>query len=447
MEVFSEMVPPHNLEAEQSVLGAMLIDRDAVVRAQNAVTAEDYYADRHRLIFQVIMGLFERGQPVDLITVTNELKERGQLEAVGGISYLADLANVVPTTANVESYAHIVAERATLRRLQSAGRRIVQDAFKSEDVDLTLAEAEKAILDVTQRRSHKGYEHLKGALVSAYGYIEHLYNRRGETTGVSTGFKDLDAMTSGLQPSDLIIVAARPSIGKTAFCLNIARNAAVVTGKTSLIFSLEMAKEQLAMRLLAAESAVDSQRLRSGALEDEDWHRLSGALARLSEAPIFIDDTPNIPLLDLRARARRLRAEQGLDLLIIDYLQLMQLHGRAGRGDNRQQEIAELSRSMKSLARELRVPVVALSQLSRAVEQRQDKRPMLSDLRESGAIEQDADVVMFLYRDDYYDRETENPNICEVLVAKQRNGPTGNMELFFLKDIGKFLGVDRRKGH
>lgn len=444
MEVFSERVPPHSDEAEQSVLGAMLIDRDAIARVHSLLTAADFYADRHRLIYQAMTALFDRGEAVDLVTVTDEIRESGRAQQVGGISYLAELANMVPTTANVESYAQIVAEKATLRRLQAAARQIVEDAYVAEDLDLTLAAAEKAIFDVTQRRAARGYEHLRGALVSAYGYIEHLYTQRGETTGVPTGFQDLDRLTSGLQPSDLVIVAARPSIGKTAFCLNIARNAAINAGSTVLIFSLEMAREQLAMRLLAAESAVDSQRLRTGHLEDEDWHRLSGALARLSEASIYIDDTPNIPLLELRARARRLQAEHRLDLVIIDYMQLMQLQGR-GRNDNRQQEIAEISRSLKALARELKAPVMALSQLSRAVEQRQDKRPMLSDLRESGAIEQDADVVMFLYRDDYYDTETEKRNICEVNIAKQRNGPTGHIELYFLKEIGKFLGLERRR--
>jgi replicative DNA helicase len=445
MSSFVERVPPQNLEAEQSVLGAMLIDREAVLRVTSLVAADDFYADKHQAIYSAIISIFNRGEPVDIITVAEELKKKDQLDMVGGLAYLGQLASAVPTTANVESYALIVERKSTLRKLQAAARKIVDDCYTAEDMDLVLAEAEQNIFAVTQRRTARGYAPLRNALVTAYDHIEFLYGHRGQTTGVTSGFKALDAMTSGFQPSDLIILAARPSVGKTAFSLNLARNAAVIGKKKVVFFSLEMSAEQLAMRLLAAEAAVDAHRLRTGELMDEDWRRLSTGLARLSEAEIWIDDTPNIPLMEMRARARRIQAEHGLDMIIIDYLQLMSLPNK-GRDSNRQQEISEISRSLKALARELKVPLIALSQLSRGVEQRQDKRPMMSDLRESGAIEQDADVVAFLYRDDYYDRESERKNIVEVILAKQRNGPVGSVDVFFMKEIGKFMDVERRQG-
>lgn len=445
MNTFSERVPPQNLEAEQSVLGAMLIDRNAIVSVSSLVLAEDFYSEKHQQLYAAIAAIFNRGEPVDLITVQDELKKRGQLEAIGGLAYLTSLVNMVPTTANADQYAVIVSNKATLRRLQNAARKIVDDCYATEDIDLTLADAEKSIFEVTQKRTAKGYALLREALVTAYDHIEFLYNAKGTTTGISTGFRDLDNMTSGWQPSDLVIVAARPSVGKTAFTLNLARNAAIQSRATVAFFSLEMSAEQLAMRLLASEAAVDAHRLRTGQLLDDDWSRLTAALGRLSDAPIFIDDTPNIPLMELRARARRIKAEHGLDMIIIDYMQLMSVAQRAGREQNRQQEISEISRSLKALARELRVPVIALSQLSRSVEQRQDKRPMLSDLRESGAIEQDADMVCFLYRDDYYNQESEKKNIVEVIIAKQRNGPVGSVDLFFMKEIGKFMGVEHRR--
>jgi replicative DNA helicase len=445
VNTFSERVPPQNLEAEQSVLGAMLIDRNAIVAVNGLLVAEDFYSEKHHQLYAAIMGIFNRGEPVDLITVQDELKKRGQLEAVGGLSYLTQLINLVPTTANVEQYAVIVSNKSTLRRLQNAARKIVDDCYATEDIDLTLAEAEKSVFEVTQKRTVRGYAPLREALVTAYDHIEFLYNARGSTTGIASGFRDLDNMTSGFQPSDLIIVAARPSVGKSAFTLNVARNAAVQARATVAFFSLEMSAEQLAMRLLASEAAVDAHRLRTGNLQDDDWSRLTVALGRLSDAPIFLDDTPNIQLIELRARARRIKAEHGLDLIVVDYLQLMSIANRSGKEQNRQQEISEISRSLKALARELRVPVIALSQLSRSVEQRQDKKPMLSDLRESGAIEQDADVVCFLYRDDYYNPESEKKNIIEVIIAKQRNGPVGSADLFFMKEIGKFIGVEYRR--
>lgn len=445
MNTFSERVPPQNLEAEQSVLGAMLIDRNAIVSVSSLIIAEDFYSEKHHQLYAAITALFNRGEPVDLITVQDELKKRGHLDDIGGLAYLTSLVNLVPTTANADQYAVIVANKSTLRRLQTAARKIVDDCYATDDMDITLVEAEKSIFEVTQKRTARGYSLLRDALVTAYDHIEFLYNAKGSTTGISTGFRDLDNMTSGLQPSDLVIIAARPSVGKTAFTLNLARNAAVQSRATVAFFSLEMSAEQLAMRLLASEAAVDAHRLRTGQLLDDDWSRLTAALGRLSEAPIFIDDTPNIPLMELRARARRIKAEHGLDLIMVDYLQLMSLAQRAGREQNRQQEISEISRTLKALARELKVPVIALSQLSRSVEQRQDKRPMLSDLRESGAIEQDADMVCFLYRDDYYNQESEKKNIVEVIISKQRNGPVGSVDLFFMKEIGKFMGVEHRR--
>lgn len=446
MNVFSERVPPHNLEAEQSVLGAMLIERDAVMSVSNLLRPEDFYADKHSQLYDAMMILFNRGEPVDLITIQDELRKRGHLESVGGLPYLTSLMNTVPTTANVQQYALIVEQKATLRRLQMAARRVVEDCYSTEDYESTLVEAEKNIFTVTQKRSAKGYVHIKDALVTAYGHLEFLYTSKGRTTGVTTGFRDLDQMTSGFQPSDMIIVAARPSVGKTAFTLNVARNAAIIGNAKVAFFSLEMSAEQLALRMLAAEAAVDGHRLRTGQLLDQDWQRLGSALATLADSHIYIDDTPNCPLQEVRAKSRRIAQEHGLDLVIVDYLQLMSLPSRPGQVNNRQQEISEISRSLKTLARELRVPVIALSQLSRSVEQRQDKRPMLSDLRESGAIEQDADLVAFLYRDDYYDPESEKKNMVEVIVAKHRNGPIGSIDLYFMKDIQKMVGMEQKRG-
>jgi len=446
MNAFSERIPPQNLEAEQSVLGAMLIDSEAVSKVANLLRPEDFYADKHQQLFSAIISLFQRGEPVDLITVQDELRNRGQLDDVGGLTYLTSLINLVPTTANAEQYALIVEQKATLRRLQAVARRIVDDCYVADDTEATLQEAEKAIFSVTQRRNSKGYKHIKDALVEAYGHLEYLYSSKGKTAGVPSGFRDLDQLSAGFQKSDLIIVAARPSVGKTAFTLNVARNAAVVNKAKVMFFSLEMSAEQLAMRLLAAEAAVDGHRLRTGQLQDQDWQRLGTGLATLAEADIFIDDTPNCSLPEVRAKSRQVAMEHGLDLIIIDYLQLMTLPAKPGQQPNRQQEISEISRSLKGLARELNVPVIALSQLSRSVEQRQDKRPMLSDLRESGAIEQDADMVAFLYRDDYYDPESDKKNRVEVIIAKHRNGPVGSIELYFMKDIQKMVGMEQARG-
>lgn len=443
MSMMLDRLPPQSEDAEQSVLGAMLLERDAILRAQELVRAEDFYKEAHKRIFAAMVDLHNRGDAVDLITLAEELRRRHHLEASGGITYLTVLANAVPSAANVEHYARIVQDKAVLRALSAAATGILSRVYApDEDLQTLLADAERQVLEIAQRRSVRSYEHIKDVLGRTLDQIEFLYENKGQLTGIPTGFADLDALTTGLQKSDLIVIAARPSMGKTQLGLNFARHAAVEKGKSVAIFSLEMSAEQLAMRLISAEGQIDSQRLRSGHLMEEHWKRLGLALARLSEAPIYIDDTPGLSVTEIRARTRRLQQEQGLDLVLIDYLQLMQ--GRGGRAENRQQEISEISRSLKALARELKVPVVALSQLSRAVESRTDKRPMLSDLRESGAIEQDADLVAFIYRDDYYNPESERPNITEVIIAKQRNGPVGKVDLVFLKDYGKFVSVDRR---
>jgi replicative DNA helicase len=429
-----ERVPPQNVEAEQSVLGAMLLDRDAIARAIDIVSATDFYRDAHRVIFEAILRLFDRTEPVDLITVTEELRRASQLEAVGGVTYLATLANGVPTAANVEHYARIVSEKSLLRRLISAATAIAGRAFESrEDTDVILDQAEQAIFSISQHFKSAGFQSLKDILVRAFEHVEQLYENKGSAIGVPTGFPELDELTSGLQPSELVVLAARPSMGKTTLALNVACHAAVGQRIPVALFSLEMAGEQVALRMLCGEARVPSHRLRTGFLRDEDWPRLSEALGRLSEAPIYVDDTPSIGVMELRARARRLHAEHRIGLVVIDYLQLMHAHGRL---ENRQQEISEITRALKALARELNVPVLALSQLSRAVEQREKRRPQLSDLRESGAIEQDADVVAFIYFDP--DAPAEKRDLAEIIVAKQRNGPTGSISLTFLRDHGRF---------
>lgn len=441
MSLLLERVPPQSVEAEMSVLGSMLIEREALLRAVELLTPESFYREAHRRIFDAMCALSERGEAVDLITVTEELRRRGDLEDVGGVAYLTSLANAVPTAANVEYYARIVEEKALLRRLIAAASEIARQAYDAQDeADQILDRAENIIFEVAQRRRVQGYTPLKEVLIAAYEHIERLLATRGKITGVPTGFADLDALTSGLHPSELVILAARPSQGKTAFCLNVACHAAVRHGIGVGIFSLEMSKEQLGLRMLCSEAHINSQRLRTGSLAEDDWPRLSRALSRLAEAPVFIDDTANISLLELRAKARRLKAEHNVGLIIVDYLQLIQARSRP---ENRQQEVSEISRSLKALARELEVPILALSQLSRAVEQRQDKRPVLSDLRESGSLEQDADVVAFLYHGPDGGQGPEN-NVVELIVAKQRNGPTGSIQLVFLKEVGKFVNLEKR---
>jgi len=436
-----DRVPPHNHEAEQSVLGAIFLDPQALITASEILVPEDFYRIAHQKIFQTMLDLSDKGNAIDVVTVTEELSARKELEDVGGLSYLMELANAVPTAANVSYYAKIVEEKSILRRLIRTATKIVEESFTREDeVEELLSEAEKRIMEVANRKNAGDFKHVKDVLVETYDKIEQLQNRSGDVTGIPTGFMDLDRMTAGFQRNDLIIVAARPSVGKTAFALNIAQNVAVKARENVAIFSLEMGAEQLVMRMLCAEGNIDAQVLRTGALTAEDWSKLTIAMGTLSNAGIYIDDTPGLRVNEIRAKCRRLAQEKGLGMVVIDYLQLIQGSGR--RGENRQQEVSEISRSLKALARELHVPVIALSQLSRGVEQRQDKRPMMSDIRESGSIEQDADIVAFLYRDDYYDKETENKNMIEIIIAKQRNGPTGTVTLAFKKEFNKFLNID-----
>ncbi len=431
-----ERVPPQNLEAEESVLGSMLIESEAVMTAAEILTPEDFYKETHRVIFRRMMEMAEVPEAVDVVTLADRLRASGELEKIGGVAELARLANFVPTAANVEYYAKIVAEKALVRRLIGAATEVASLAYKGTvEVDELLDKAEEAIFQVSRKRSSQGYVPLKEVLIQTMEKIELRATRGGETVGLPSGLGDLDRMTTGFQNSDLIILAARPSVGKSSLAMNIARNVSLRADVPSVVFSLEMSKEQVAQRLLCSEAAIPSQKLRNGYLDEDEWRRLSLSLGRLSEAKIFIDDTPSISVMELRTKCRRLQAEHGLGLVIVDYLQLMR---PSHRQDNRQQEISEISRSLKGLARELDVPVIALSQLSRAVEQRQKQIPQLSDLRESGAIEQDADIVMFLYADP----ELEQQNTIQLIIAKQRNGPTGSIKLFFSRDICRFEDLD-----
>lgn len=428
-------MPPYSLEAEQSVLGSMIIDKDAIAAASEVLAGEDFYSDAHREIYDAMLVLYEQGKPVDLITLTETLRQRGTLEGIGA-AYITELSMAVPSTANVKYYIRIVEEKAILRRLIKASNEIIQDSYEAQqDVDLILDDAEKRIFKISERRGREDFEPIKMALLDAYAKIEELSKNKGKIIGVPTGFTDFDLMTTGFHPSDFVLIAARPSMGKTSFAMNIAQNAAVKENIPVAIFSLEMSKDQLVQRMLSSEANVELQKIRTGELEDTDWIKLVQAAGPLSQAPIFIDDTPGISVMEMRSKARRLKLEHGLGMIVIDYLQLMSGRGRA---ENRQQEISEISRSLKALARELEVPVVTLSQLSRGPEARSDHRPMLSDLRDSGAIEQDADVVIFLYRDEYYNPDTEKQNIAEAIIAKQRNGPTGTVELVWLGQFTKF---------
>jgi len=416
------------------------LSREAIIEVSEILRAEDFYKESHKKLFDVIMEMFEKDIPVDLVTVVDELRKRDMLEVVGGIDYLASLTSSVITTANVSYYAKLIKEKATLRRLIEASSEIMELSYQEDDVETVLDIAEQKIFDIAQGRNTTTFSSMKDILMDTFYKIEELYKNKGKLTGIPSGFPDLDAKTAGFQPSDFILIAARPSMGKTSFALNIAQNAALLTGLPVAIFSLEMSKEQLVTRLICSTANIDSQKLRTGNLDEEDWMKLAAAMTPLSKAPIYIDDTPGVTVMDIRAKARRLKLEKGLGLVMIDYLQLMQGRGRA---ENRQQEISEISRSLKSLARELNVPVITLSQLSRAPETRSDHRPVLSDLRESGAIEQDADIVMFLYRDDYYHKDSEKKNIAEVIIAKHRNGPTGVVELLWLAQYTKFVSLDK----
>ena len=440
-----DRIPPQNLEAEQAVLGAILLEAEALIAAMEKLKAEDFYSVSHQRIYDVMVSLNDDNQPIDLVTLTARLQDLGQMDEVGGMMYLAKLANSVPTAANVDYYAKIVEEKSILRRLIRTATQIVTSGYATEDdVGILLNDAEARIMEICSRRAAHGFISIRDVLMEVFEKVELLYTNKGGVAGIPSGFIDLDKMTNGFQPNDLIIVAARPSVGKTAFALNIAQNVAVRSTETVAIFSLEMSAPQLVQRIICAESNVDATRMRTGELIGDDWEKLSMAIGALSEAQIFIDDTPGITVSDIRAKCRRLKKEKGLGLILIDYLQLIQGRGKAG--ENRQQEVSEISRTLKQIARELEVPVIALSQLSRGVEQRQDKRPMMSDLRESGSIEQDADIVAFLYRDDYYDKESEKKNIIEIIIAKQRNGPVGTVELVFLKNYNKFVSLDRSHG-
>lgn len=433
-----ERIPPQNTEAEQAVLGSMLLEEEIIDVVVDLLKAEDFYRQEHQSIFLGIIELREANEPVDLITVTDRLRQKEELEGVGGAAYLASLANVVPTAANAIHYAHIVAEKALLRNLIRACTQLAQYAYEETlEVNELINAAEKMIMDFSQRKRQEGFVELKEILVHTFDRLEMLNQQEGTVTGVPT-FTELDKLLSGLQPSDLIICAARPGMGKTSFCLNIAQNAAVKHKIPVAVFSLEMSKEQLALRLLSGQALIDQYKLRTGRLQVEDWERLTSAAGPLSEAPLFIDDTPGISTLEVRAKSRRLKNEHGLGLVVVDYLQLMQ--GRR-KAENRQQEISEISRSLKALARELEVPVLALSQLSRAVEHTQDKKPSLSHLRESGALEQDSDCVIFIHREDYFDPDTEKKGIAEIIVAKHRNGPVGTVEMAFLPEFTRFMDL------
>lgn len=435
-------IPPHDIEAEQAVLGSMLTDKDAVIEAMEVLRAEDFYREDNKIIYEAIFNLYNKSEPIDIITVKDELIALGKFEAVGGLEYLASLPEKVPLVSNADKYTRIVEEKAILRNLIKAANDISASGYaEAEEIDDIINQAEKQIFEITQKKNQKGYTPIKDVLVETFAEIERLYNQKQAITGIPTGFADLDYKTSGLHNSDLILIAARPAMGKSAFVLNIATHAAVNANVPVAIFNLEMSKEQLVNRMLCSEAMVDSNKVRTGKIEEDDWVKLATALGPLSEAPIYIDDTPGISITEIRAKCRKLKMEKNIGLVIIDYLQLVQ--GSSKRNSSREQEISEISRSLKILAKEINVPVIALSQLSRAAEQRQDHRPMLSDLRESGAIEQDADIVMFLYRDDYYNENSEKKNIAEVIISKHRGGSTGSIELLWLGNYTKFANLEK----
>ena len=439
-----DRVPPQNIEAEQSVLGAILIEQSSIAKISDILQADDFYREAHRLIYRVALSLFERGEAIDFITVVDGLRRDEKLESAGGISYVTSLANGVPTAANIVFHAKIVQEKSLLRRLIHAATDIATLGYdEAEEVERVLDQAEQKILEVATRKISQDYQPIKEIVFSTLDKIDEMHKAKGGITGLSTGFANLDKLTGGFQRSDLILIAARPSMGKTAFVLNVAQHMATRDKKTVVIFSLEMPREQLAMRMMCAEGLIDSQRLRTGAMSNEEWGKLVDAADRLSGSPMFIDDTANVNAVELRNKARRISKEHGLDCIIIDYLQLME-GGAHSRIDNRQQQISDISRSLKALARELRVPVIALSQLSRGPESRTSRKPMLSDLRESGSLEQDADMVAFLYREDYYTPETERKNITELIISKNRNGPTETVELYFHKNFTRFTDYTPR---
>ncbi len=434
-------VQPHSIEAEQSVIGAMLMDKEAIVVASEMLHGDEFYARQHGVLFDAMVELYNEGKPVDLITLQNRLREKDVPPEISSLEFVKDLLNVVPTSANVKHYATIVAEKALLRKLIRTNEEIANACYSGKDkVETILEDTEKRIFELVQSRNSGDYVPIRQVVINALEKIEASAKTKGNVTGLSTGFLDLDYKTAGMQPSDFILVAARPSMGKTAFVLNIAEHMAFKDNKCVAIFSLEMSKEQLVNRLFSLESRVDAQQLRTGDLKDSDWEKLIESANVIGKSKLIIDDTPSISISEMRSKCRKFKLEHGLDIVIIDYLQLM---SGSGRSDSRQQEISDISRSLKAMARELNVPVIALSQLSRAVEQRPDHRPMLSDLRESGAIEQDADVVMFIYRDDYYNKDSENKNIAEIIIAKQRNGPIGTVNLVWLPMYTKFANMEK----
>ncbi len=449
-QIVAGRIPPQNVEAEQAVLGSILLKADTFGKVLEILRPEDFYKDGHKLIFEVMIDLFEKNEPQDVLTVSNLLRDTNRLEEAGGATYLATLTSIVPVTSNISSYAKIIREKSILRKLIAVNTDIAARCYEEQnDIDILVDQAEQAIFDIAGKKSGQNFTPIKSIVPEAFATVEQLYQRKELITGVPTGYIDIDRMTAGLQPSDLIIVAARPSMGKTSFAMNIAQNAALVEKTGVAVFSLEMSKEQLVMRLLSSAGRIDSQRIRTGKLQKEDWAKLTRAVGMLSEAPIFIDDTPAISVLEMRAKVRRLAAQHDIGLIIVDYLQLMR-----GRGaiENRTQEISEISRSLKALAKEHNVPVIALSQLNRGLESRTDKRPMMSDLRESGAIEQDADVICFIYRDEVYNKSEDNPDrgIAEIIIGKQRNGPTGITKLTFIKEFTMFENMsiyDEQEGY
>jgi len=437
-------LPPQNIEAESSVLGSLLIDQEAIIKVVDIIKSEDFYKDAHRIIFEAIINLFEERNPCDVLTLANKLEQENELDKVGGASYLTSLVNSVPTTANVAYYAQIVQHKSTLRKLISAASRISELGFNEEaDIESVLDEAEQSVFKVSQKYLRENFIPIKEVLADSFERIDKLHKDKGGLRGIPTGYSDLDNILAGLQASDLIILAGRPSMGKTSLALNIAQHVATKEGIPVGVFSLEMSKEQLVDRLICAEANVDSWKLRTGNLSDEDFPKIGHAMGVLSEAPFFIDDSPSANVMEMRAKARRLQSEHNLGLIVIDYMQLMESHYR--REANRVQEISDISRALKSLARELNIPVICNSQLSRAVEQRTDRIPQLADLRESGSIEQDADVVMFIFREDYYKPNTDKKNIAEILIKKHRNGPTGNIKLRFNPEQMKFTNLEKRR--
>lgn len=440
-EALIKRILPHSTEAEQSVIGSMLMDKEAIVIASEILHKDDFYGKQYGILFEAMTELYNEGKPVDLVTLQNHLKEKGVPAEISSMEFIKELITVVPTSANVKYYANIVSEKSILRRLIRINEEIANACYVGkESTEYILEDTEKKIFDVVQRRSSGDFTPISEVVMNALERINIASQQKGNVTGIATGFTDLDYKTAGLQPSDLVLIAARPSMGKTAFVLNVAQHICFKLDQCVAVFSLEMSKEQLVNRLLSLESRVDSQAIRTGNMTDSDWDGIIGGAGVIGRSKLIIDDTPGISISELRSKCRKYKLEHDLQIIIIDYLQLM---SGSGHTDSRQQEISDISRSLKSLARELNVPVVALSQLSRAVEKRDDHRPMLSDLRESGAIEQDADVVMFLYRDDYYNKETDKKNIAEVIIAKQRNGPIGTVELVWMPDYTKFANKAR----